>query len=282
MNTIDNGVLNKNSLRFRYQEKTPFFEIKVDSELFFKFQTDHRLDMMATLLPDNSMKLTIRLKSFRSTVNFNTILPSWNKHDKAIHNFVSSFVLLEKIKIKITTYHQEHTYEKMITLPSAVRSIGKIYIGQLLAFQKNDGLEETFKELPVGFLVPYANPSYFLFLCKIEDNLYEKIKFISLEELDFQVSFNYLSIAFSISYQGFTLSSLTIKKEDICSDIIEDFKILLKHRKIDIAITNHSLTNQQYLKFTKELHEGQLHCIHDFFFRTPLSKETSNIRKQGQ
>ncbi|PLS18852.1 hypothetical protein CVD28_00175 [Bacillus sp. M6-12] len=276
MNTINNGVLNKNTLRVRYENSTPFFEIHVEPDLFSKFQTDHVLDIRVHSVEDDSLKFTIRLKSFRTTIHFHTTLSSWNKHQQPIRKFLIAFSSLETIQIKIFSTKEKGQVERIIPLPASVRETCKYFIGDFAYFEPNDGLEETFTELPNGFLVPYVQ-SQFVFLCKIEDSLFDKIKLAPYDEIKLHTTQNNHSISFSLSFHDIPLASFPLERKNVCEDIESDFLFLVEHPMIRYIITSSSMKDNMYLQFNHFISEDMTENIHTFFRPISLVEQETSL-----
>jgi hypothetical protein len=262
---IDKKVFQPNTLHVKYERNTPYFQIVSNNDVLTNLQTDYKLELYASWEQERSLSIRIILKTFHSVIHFYTLIPYWKKYDQKVIRFLTSFVQQDKVKVAFTSSNKNEEIVKFLSISPSVKEMCKLYLGEILVFKPNDGMEETFKHMPIGFLAPFATTSFFLFLCKTDDYLYEKMKFAPNEDIQFHVTTTDMYITLSLTFQGIVFSSLTIGKEDISEPIIEDFHLLLKHQKIFLAICNQSMKNKQYLNFSKEIEEEKLKSIYMFF-----------------
>lgn len=268
MNKTNHDVQNQNVLQVRYDGSFPYFQVPIDTKQWQLFKTDHRIELQASYQEDSSLKLMIICKTFCSSIRFNTVLPLWEKGSLAIRRLLSSIISSDTLKVIFASASGDTLYEKSLPVLPSVREACKYYIGEFSSFDSKDDLKETFEALPIGFLAPYATPSYFLLSCKAEDALFEQMKFAPHEDILLEVSVTHDSIVLYMTFHGRTFSSLTIGKDDLCEEILEDFQVLLQQKKVHFAITSPSMLGNMYLDFSKVLNDN-MYQVMDNFFQTP-------------
>lgn len=250
---------------FRYENGSPYFDIQLTDDLVNAIEADFRIEIETLLLENNSLQITIHLKSFRSNINFHTIVPYWDKTAYNTSHFLNAICRLDKIEIYLRSPDNTLLYKKMVHLSSTFKEHCKYYLSNFIPYQERDDIKATLEYIPTSFLVPYSAKNYFTFLCKIETNIFNRIKFLSDEDIHLDIKTLKNRITFSLTYNNQSIAYINMGTNDINKEVIDDFKEFLNLNSIEIFIGESSMTENMFIKYIKPIDSELKKVAQDFF-----------------
>lgn len=251
---------------FRYVNGSPYFDIKLTDDLVNAIEADFRIEIETLLLENKSLQITIHLKSFRSNINFHTIVPYWDKSSYDTYHFLNAICRLDKIEIYLRSTDNTLLFQKLVCLNSTFKEHCKYYLSHFIPYQERADIKTTLEYIPESFLVPYSAKNYFTFLCKIEAIIFNKIKFLSDEDIHLDIKTMKDRITFSLSYSNQSFAFITMGTNEINQEVIDDFNEFLNLDTIEIFIGESSMKEKMFIKFIKPIDSKLKSVVQEFFY----------------